>query len=230
MPGAIVVAGLFVALAVFWSGGGLLSGGTDKTGDTTAEAGVLTPVEVAKAIGLKANDFAKCMDEGRYAEAVNADSQDAATAGATGTPFSVVINAEGARYPIFGAFPIDQVKEIINGAVANDQELLTSLEEQLGAPVGELAPISASDHVNGDINAPVKLVTYSDMECPFCKQFHATAKQVLADYNGQVVLVYRHLPLDFHASAKPLAEGSECAAELGGNDAFWAYLDEVFGV
>ena len=49
--------------------------------------------------------------------------------------------------------------------------------------------------------------------------------------SGQVAWVYRHFPLDqLHSKARKEAEATECANELGGNDAFWAYLDKLFEV
>jgi len=48
-------------------------------------------------------------------------------------------------------------------------------------------------------------------------------------YGGQVNWVYRHLPLDFHnPGAQKQAEASECAHELGGNDAFWEYSEAIY--
>lgn len=94
-----------------------------------------------------------------------------------------------------------------------------------------IKPISKDDHILGDINAPVKIVEFSDLECPFCKRFHATMQQVIKEYDGKVAWVYRHFPLDnLHSKARKEAEATECAAELGGNDAFWAYTDRLFEV
>jgi protein-disulfide isomerase len=48
-------------------------------------------------------------------------------------------------------------------------------------------------------------------------------------YDGEVMWVYRHFPLDsIHPSARPAAEASECVAQLAGNDAFWAFADAIF--
>lgn len=92
-----------------------------------------------------------------------------------------------------------------------------------------LAPVSGDDHIRGEADAPVVIVEYSDTECPFCKQFHNTMKQVIDEYQGQVAWVYRHFPLDqLHAKARNEAHATECAAELGGNDAFWQYTDQVY--
>ncbi|MDD5710886.1 MAG: thioredoxin domain-containing protein [Candidatus Colwellbacteria bacterium] len=228
MPGAVVVAGLLIALAVFWSGGGQLNSGTgDSAADGTAES--ITPVEIAKAIGLKTNDFEKCLADGRYADVVEADNQDVMGVGGAGTPFSVLINAEGTHYPVYGAYPLEGLKGIIDGALINDQDLLASLKEQAGLSADGIRPVSADDHIKGSLNAPITLVVYTDMQCPFCEQFHTTALQALAEYGDQMALVYRHFPLDaLHPTTRALSEGSECAAELGGEEAFWAFFDKAF--
>jgi protein-disulfide isomerase len=95
----------------------------------------------------------------------------------------------------------------------------------------DVKPVSEDDHVRGDRNARIALIEYSDLECPFCKSFHSTAQQVVDEYDGQVMWVYRHFPLDqIHAKADKEAEAVECANELAGNDGFWALLDKIFEV
>ena len=99
-----------------------------------------------------------------------------------------------------------------------------------GAPqaAGRVKPVDASDHILGSRDAKVFLIEYSDFECPFCKKFHPTAQQAFDAYKGKVAWVYRHFPLSFHANAQKEAEASECAAELGGNDAFWKFANKVY--
>jgi protein-disulfide isomerase len=94
-----------------------------------------------------------------------------------------------------------------------------------------LRPVSKGrDHIRGNPDATVTLVEYSDFECPFCKRFHPTVKRLVAESNGQLRWVYRHFPLDeLHpAKARKEAVASECAAELGGNDAFWKFADRFY--
>jgi len=96
-----------------------------------------------------------------------------------------------------------------------------------------MRPVGAEDHIRGNPNAPVKIVEYSDTECPFCKRFHNTMQELMATYgsDGKVAWVYRHYPLDqLHKKARREAVASECAAEQGGNDAFWAYMDRMMEV
>ena len=80
----------------------------------------------------------------------------------------------------------------------------------------------------------MKIVEYSDFECPFCKRFHDTMNQVMDEYgeNGDVAWVFRQFPLDqLHPkNARRAAIASECANELGGNDAFWKFADGWFEV
>jgi protein-disulfide isomerase len=94
------------------------------------------------------------------------------------------------------------------------------------APVDQIPEITDDDHIRGNKNAKVILVEYSDFECPFCARFHPTIAQV-AEENDDVAWVYRHYPLSFHANAQKAAEGSECVADLVGEDAFWTYSDAL---
>lgn len=95
--------------------------------------------------------------------------------------------------------------------------------------VSKIPELTNDDHVRGNRNAKVFLIEYSDLECPFCSKFHSTALQVLDEYGDDVAWVYRHFPLDqIHPKARPAAQAAECVAEIGGEDAFWAFADEIF--
>ena len=109
-------------------------------------------------------------------------------------------------------------------------------QQQVAQQTGDLdqmAAISDSDHVRGNPDAPVKIVEYSDTECPFCKRFHSTMQEVMNEYgkDGKVAWVYRHFPLDqLHSKARKEAVALECANEQGGNDKFWSYADRLYEI
>ena len=131
---------------------------------------------------------------------------------------------------------------IIAGAIYYDRKSPTTTTNEnqpaqtagsITSPLDNLKPVTDKDHVLGDPNAPVTLVLFSDLECFFCKRFHTTMKQIVDEYGktGKLKYVFRHLPLvQLHSKAKNEAIASECAAELGGNDAFWKYIDRVFEI
>lgn len=81
--------------------------------------------------------------------------------------------------------------------------------------------------VDGDPSAPVRIIEFSDFQCPFCKRFtEETAPQVLEEFveTGIATIEYRHFsflgPESFAA-----AEASECARD---QDRFWDYHDLLF--
>ena len=97
----------------------------------------------------------------------------------------------------------------------------------------EILTIRSDDYVWGDPKAPVKLYEFSDLECPFCKQFHNTLNKVMSTYGtqGKVAVIYRNFPLDsIHSKARNEAVALECAGKLGGNDAFWKYAERIFAI
>ena len=88
--------------------------------------------------------------------------------------------------------------------------------------------IGENDYIRGNPDAKVTLVEFTDLECPFCKKFHPSIKNVFEANQDDVRWVYKHFPLSFHPEAKPAAVAAECAGKLGGNDTFWTYVDTLY--
>lgn len=70
---------------------------------------------IAKQVELSSDKFNTCLESGQYAPRVEADTNDAQSAGGEGTPFSIIIDTKtGDAYPINGAYPYSQMKQIID--------------------------------------------------------------------------------------------------------------------
>lgn len=125
---------------------------------------------------------------------------------------------------------------IAGAVIYTNRDTSSGATAQQGAPTRaalEIPPITGDDHILGNPNANLVIVEYSDTECPFCKNFHDSLHQIIDEYGreGEVAWVYRHFPLaQLHSKAPLQAEATECAAELGGNTAFWQYIDRVFEI
>jgi protein-disulfide isomerase len=93
-------------------------------------------------------------------------------------------------------------------------------------PLTDLAvPVDPErDHIRGPARAPVTIVEYGDLECPYCGQAEGVMRELLSDF-GDLRYVWRHLPLnDVHPHAQMAAEASEAAAA---QDKFWEMHDEL---
>src|SRR3989344_1046955 len=55
------------------------------------------------------------------------------------------------------------------GTTNNPQAQVAS--EQQSGNLEQMMPVTSEDHIRGNPNASVKIVEYSDMECPFCRGF-----------------------------------------------------------
>lgn len=118
--------------------------------------------------------------------------------------------------------------EAVNEKNSYEEEAVEESDNVQANAEIQLDPVTEQDHVLGSVDAPVKIVEYSDIECPYCQSAHPILKDVVDQYDGDVAWVYRHFPLGFHPEAKPAAIASECVSELAGNDAFWEFLDYLF--
>lgn len=80
-------------------------------------------------------------------------------------------------------------------------------------------------HFVGDPRAPITIVEFSDLECPFCRQFHGALRTVVDKHPGQVTYSFIHFPLAGHKHALRAAHAAECAGYAG---KFAAALDVMF--
>ncbi|MDP2586805.1 MAG: DsbA family protein [Candidatus Komeilibacteria bacterium] len=123
-------------------------------------------------------------------------------------------------------------KEGSSSAKGNNQAVVLENDNVAPAPSAENPvniELSGDEYFRGDKDAKVKIVEFSDFQCPFCSRFHPTMQQVMSEYGDQVAWIYKHFPLDsLHPQARPAAEASECVGEQKGNDGFWKFTDGIY--
>lgn len=82
-------------------------------------------------------------------------------------------------------------------------------------------------HELGSNHAPVTMVEFTDLQCPFCRRFQTTTFAALEkDYidTGKARFIALDFPLPLHAYAMPAAEAEHCAGDQG---KFWQFRDAV---
>lgn len=190
---------------------GLALGGTknvasgQNTGPTVKDDGFVAPPK-----------FKQCLDSSEFANKVQQDLQEGQSFGVNGTP-TTFVNGE----LVEGAVPYDQLKAAVERALKKEPPV-DKKSKRLNLP------IKPTDYVRGTQGAPVTIVEYSDLECPYCKRFHPNMLQLMQEYNGKILWAYRHFPLSFHANAEKEAEATECVGKLGGAEKYWTFIDKVY--
>lgn len=92
----------------------------DRLFEVTPSNDGLDPAElpkIAEFVGLNRATFESCLSSGKYASRVADDLADAGAAGAQGTPYSIVLAANGEKFPINGAQPYSAVKQLVDQAL-----------------------------------------------------------------------------------------------------------------
>jgi protein-disulfide isomerase len=198
--------------------------------------------KAARNLGADGKKFDSCLDSGKFASAIQSDISQGSTAGIGGTP-SFFINNE---IRIIGAQPYTTFANVIdaklNGTI-NSLNLPTCIstqptsEEEMNAYYGP-CKVNVSINVDGnpvegDQGAPVTMVTFSDYECPYCKNFAVqTLSQIRTNYvdAGKVKVVFKDFPLEFHANAQKAAEAARCMRDQLGDEGYWKMHDAIFGI
>jgi protein-disulfide isomerase len=125
-----------------------------------------------------------------------------------------------------GKFPAERCKEMLGHV----PEIVSELEA-MEAQNKPLSTEQQSSLVAGPVpafgpdDARVKVVEFSDFECPFCSRAATAVHKIREKYAKQVRFVFRQFPLPMHPNARPAAIAS-LEAEAQGK--FWAFHDKLF--
>jgi protein-disulfide isomerase len=115
---------------------------------------------------------------------------------------------------------------------------LNQEDDSSPAPAIAYSEVGTDGRTMGSADAPVKLVVYSDFQCPFCKQFDDEDLPKVVDNfvtSGDVRVEWRPMPIISQMAGHDLespenesvqaAEAAMCAADQG---QFWQYSDALF--
>ena len=87
-------------------------------------------------------------------------------------------------------------------------------------------PVAKRDHIQGLIDAPIKLLEYGDYECPYCGAAYPIIKAIQEQFGKRLCFAFRNFPLiKSHPHAQHAAEAAEAAGAQG---KFWEMHDIMF--
>jgi len=93
-----------------------------------------------------------------------------------------------------------------------------------------IVPVSADDPQIGDSAAPVTIVMFGDLECPFTARVAPTLVKIFETYGPhRVRLVSKHYPLEFHKRARPAAVAAATVFGLSGSTAAFDFYQLALG-
>ena len=87
-------------------------------------------------------------------------------------------------------------------------------------------PLANRDHIQGSIDAPIKLLEYGDYECSYCGHAYPIIKEIQERLGDRLCFAFRNFPLlNSHPHAQHAAEAAEAAGAQG---KFWEMHDVLF--
>lgn len=80
--------------------------------------------------------------------------------------------------------------------------------------------------------ALVSIISFSDMECPFCIEQNKkwTIKTAMENNIEKVNYMYKNFPLPTHKNAQIEAEAAKCVEKIAGWEKYLEYIDAIFNV
>lgn len=109
------------------------------------------------------------------------------------------------------------------------EQLKKKYDAQFSLPMPQRVDIKANPRggpVKGPEDAPITIILFTDLECPFCRKAHKEMYSLMDRFPGKIRLAFRHFPLEQHKWARKAAEFAYCAQQQG---RFWPFVDSIFG-
>lgn len=83
---------------------------------------------------------------------------------------------------------------------------------------GGALPSVIRDEMARSPRGTVTIVFFTDFQCPFCRRTHVALAPLVAQREGRVRVVLRHVPLKSHPDARTAARAAVCGEALGARD------------
>jgi protein-disulfide isomerase len=193
--------------------------------------------EISKKLGLSWDQVNAAIKANKYDAKIEESMDLAMEFEARGTPHFFV---NGRR--LSGAQPYEKFKELIDSqlavakglvaqGVSRDKVYRELMKTAKAPPQAEKKVVPAPTKDNpfkGAENGKVVIQEFSDFQCPYCSRVNPTIQQILDEYPKDVKVVWRNMPLAFHAEAPLAAEAAHEAFVQAGNKGFWKYHDKLF--
>lgn len=87
------------------------------------------------------------------------------------------------------------------------------------------AQTSSGIKSKGPDSAAVRIVGFSDFQCPACSQAGPVIDGLIKKYPGKIQYVFKHFPLRMHVWAPVAHQSAECVAMQGN---FWEYYNKIY--
>jgi protein-disulfide isomerase len=193
--------------------------------------------EIAKKLNLNWDQAHAAIKSGKHADKIEESTDLASDFEVRGTPHFFI---NGRR--LSGAQPYEKFKELVDAqlavakglvakGVAKDKVFRELMKTAKAPPEPEKKNVPAPTKENpfeGPENAKVVIQEFSDFQCPFCNRVNPTIEQILKEYPKEVKVVWRNMPLPFHADAPLAAEAAREVFVQAGNKGFWKYHEKLF--
>ena len=121
-----------------------------------------------------------------------------------------------------------QTSKPISFLLSRDGKTLAQLTKwELPADPRNLVSGAGRPARGGPESAPVLIVGFDDLECPYCARFHTTLFPALTErYGDKVRIVYKDFPLEMHPWAMRAAVDVNCMAAQSASG-YWSLVDTI---
>jgi protein-disulfide isomerase len=133
------------------------------------------------------------------------------------------------------ASDLGALRKEVEALKAGQQEMRKNIQTIKDILMGKPPPLegivvsTVGAQTQGDAQAKVVVVEFSDYQCPFCGRYaNETYSRIIDDYvkTGKVKYVLRNFPLEpIHPLARKAAEAAECAGDQG---KYWEMHERLF--